>query len=48
MVTKLRAAGIAGAAGIDMVIANGVNPALLYDILDGKPIGTRFIGRREA
>ncbi len=48
MVTKLRAAGIAGAAGIDMVIANGENPALLYDILDGKPVGTRFIGERKA
>ena len=47
MVTKLRAAGIAGKAGIDMVIANGVNPNLIYDILDGKPIGTRFIGRGE-
>ena len=47
MVTKLRAAGIAGKAGIDMVIANGVNPNLIYDILDGKPVGTRFIGRGE-
>ena len=45
MVTKLRAAHIVGAAGIDMVIANGTNPALIYDILDGKSVGTRFIGR---
>jgi len=45
MVTKLRAAHIVGAAGIDMVIANGTNPALIYDILDGKPVGTRFIGK---
>ena len=48
MVTKLRAARIAGEAGIDLVIANGENPALLYDILDEKPVGTRFIGNREA
>ena len=45
MVTKLRAAAIATEAGCDMVIANGKNPQGLYDILDGKPIGTRFIGR---
>ena len=45
MVTKLRAARIAGNAGIDMVIANGARPELIYDILDGKPVGTRFIGR---
>jgi glutamate 5-kinase len=25
-----------------MVIANGTNPAILYDILDGKSVGTRF------
>lgn len=46
MITKLRAAGIAGDAGIDMIIANGADPALLYDILDGKSVGTRFVGRR--
>ncbi len=44
MITKLRAARIAGEAGIDMVIANGAQPDLLYDILDGKPVGTRFAG----
>ena len=48
MVTKLRAARIAADAGIDMVIANGSNPGLIYDILEGKPVGTRFIGRRDA
>ncbi len=48
MVTKLRAARIAGEAGIDMVIANGENPALIYEILDGQPVGTRFTGRKEA
>ena len=45
MVTKLRAAAIATEAGCDMVIANGKNPGNLYDILDGKAVGTRFIGR---
>ena len=46
MVTKLRAARIAGEKGIDMVIANGANPELIYDILEGKRVGTRFIGVR--
>ena len=46
MVTKLRAARIAGEKGIDMVIANGANPELIYDILEGKRVGTRFIGIR--
>ena len=45
MVTKLRAAAISTKAGCDMVISNGKNPQGLYDILDGKPVGTRFIGR---
>ncbi|MBR3714309.1 MAG: glutamate 5-kinase [Clostridia bacterium] len=42
MTTKLRAAATCMASGVDMVIANGGNPELLYDIADGKPIGTRF------
>ena len=42
MVTKLRAAEICLHCGCDMVIANGNNPANLYDILDGKPVGTTF------
>ena len=48
MVTKLRAAKIAGDAGIDLIIANGARPELLYDILDGQAVGTRFIGRKNA
>lgn len=42
MVTKLRAAEICMDCGCDMVIANGNRPDSLYDILDGKEIGTRF------
>ena len=42
MLTKLHAAEICLDCGCDMVIANGNNPANLYDILDGKDIGTRF------
>ncbi|MBO5246533.1 MAG: glutamate 5-kinase, partial [Eubacterium sp.] len=44
MATKLHAAHIATEAGVDMVIANGARPAVLYDIVDGKRVGTRFIG----
>ena len=46
MATKLTAARICMDAGIDMMIANGADPAILYDVLDGKPVGTRFIGRK--
>jgi len=42
MVTKLQAARICMECGCDMVIANGSNPANLYDIVDGKQIGTTF------
>ena len=47
MATKLRAAQLAGDAGVEMVIANGANPEVLYDIVDGKPVGTRFAARKE-
>ncbi|MCL2367712.1 MAG: glutamate 5-kinase [Oscillospiraceae bacterium] len=45
MITKLQAADICMAAGIDMVITNGANPASLYQIADGTPVGTLFVGR---
>jgi glutamate 5-kinase len=44
MTTKLKAAELCMKNGIDMVIANGNAPALLYDILNEKQVGTRFIG----
>ncbi len=43
MATKLSAAQIATGAGCDMVITNGKRPQDLYDIVEGKPVGTRFI-----
>ena len=45
MVTKLSAAKLCMDAGIDMMIANGSDPSVLYDIFDGKTVGTRFIGK---
>ena len=29
-----------------MVIANGKNPKLLYDIVDGKNVGTKFLAKK--
>jgi glutamate 5-kinase len=46
METKLRAAKIVTESGCDMIIANGEDPALLYDIIDGVAVGTRFFGKR--
>lgn len=46
MATKLHAAKRVMPQGCDMVIANGSSPELLYDILDGKDCGTRFVGRK--
>ena len=46
MVTKLRAAQICMDCGCDMVIANGRRPENLYDILDGKNVGTKFTEER--
>lgn len=45
MVTKLAAAKICMECGCDMIITNGNNPASLYDIVEGKSIGTKFSGK---
>lgn len=42
MRTKIKAAEIAWAEGIDTVIMNGNNPAKLYDLLNNQSIGTVF------
>jgi glutamate 5-kinase len=44
MKTKLQAAKLATAQGIDTIITNGKNPSALYDIVKGKNIGTLFVG----
>lgn len=44
MRTKLQAATLATSQGIDTVITNGKNPQSLYDLLDGKNVGTLFVG----
>ncbi len=45
MMTKLKAASIATSAHINMVIANGAQPEIISDILQGKDIGTLFIAK---
>ena len=47
MATKLHAAQIATSHGTDMVIANGADPNILYDIAAGKHVGTRFIAKKQ-
>ncbi|MCI8304648.1 MAG: glutamate 5-kinase [Lawsonibacter sp.] len=47
MATKLKAAKLVNARGCDMVIADGGRPELLYDIAEGRAVGTRFLGRRQ-
>ncbi len=46
MATKLRAAKLVTARGCDMVIANGDHPEILYPIVNGEAVGTRFLGVR--
>ena len=46
MATKLGAAKRCMENGIDMAIINGSRPELLYDVIEGKPAGTLFVGKR--
>ncbi|MBQ7406956.1 MAG: glutamate 5-kinase [Clostridia bacterium] len=47
MFTKLRAASMCMERGIDMVIIRGDRPTLLYDVVEGHSVGTRFFGGRK-
>ena len=47
MLTKINAAKIATENGIPMIILNGENPRILYDILDGKHTGTYFAAKKK-
>ena len=42
MASKLAAAAILKPKGIDMVITGGQNPDCLYEVMAGRPVGTRF------
>lgn len=43
MITKVMAAKTANEAGVNMVLANGEDPRVVIDILEGKNIGTVFL-----
>lgn len=45
MKTKLQAAALATAQGIDTVITNGKAPEALYEIVKGNKAGTLFVGK---
>jgi len=47
MLTKLKAASIAAAAGCRTVLANGKEPEILQRILSGEDIGTLFLAREK-
>ncbi|WP_122638560.1 glutamate 5-kinase [Romboutsia sp. Marseille-P6047] len=47
MATKLIAAKKSTEQGIDMILANGKDPEIILDILNGKEIGTLFVGKRK-
>ena len=44
MATKIKAAEITRAAGIDLIIMSGADPRKLYKVFENKQIGTLFIG----
>ncbi|NLB37405.1 MAG: glutamate 5-kinase [Clostridiales bacterium] len=46
MVTKLHAAKIAMQAGINTVVMSGADPKDIYKLLDGRQIGTFFMGKK--
>lgn len=48
MKTKLHAAELATANGIDTIITNGKNPEALYEIIKGNGAGTLFTGRSKS
>lgn len=48
MHTKLSAAKIAGSYGCDTVILSGSDPSLLYDLLEGRDVGTFIRGSSSA
>ena len=45
MISKLDAAGYATEHGIDTLIISGGKPESIYDIIDGKKVGTLFVGK---
>jgi glutamate 5-kinase len=47
MITKISAAKICLKDGIDCIITSGSDPAIIFDILEGKEVGTHFVAQNE-
>ena len=47
MATKLSAAKIAMASGVDMVIGSGEDFRIIHKITEGEKIGTLFVGKKD-
>lgn len=47
MVTKLHAAEIAAAAGVDTYIISGKDPRDIYRLMDGAEVGTHFLAKEK-
>ena len=45
LITKIHAAEIVTEKGIPMFIVNGQNPEILYDLFEGKHVGTYFMSK---
>ena len=46
MITKIHAAKMAVTCGVSTIVASGERPECLYDIMEGKPVGTLFVAKR--
>lgn len=47
MITKIKAAKIVTEAGISMLIVNGADPEIIYDLIEGKHAGTYFVSDKQ-
>lgn len=46
MITKLAAAKTSTESGVNMILANGENPRIILNILNGEEIGTLFVSKK--
>ncbi len=48
MVSKIAAARLCASENIDMIITNGSDPLVIFDILEGREVGTIFVSHKTA
>lgn len=46
MLTKVHACRMAAEKGIDAVIVNGDDPEIIFDVIDGRDVGTLFVAKK--